>query len=153
MTFGIGQVFRPDLLPDFSDLPDLPEIIEPERWLILDCWRGLVILDILDERVRSRIFGLLSFLFSVVWVLLIFAFELPPIRFGDFERPSGDDFRLKPELGDALPGEDLRRGDFDGDDLRRGETLFFLATALPFDWTRCCSSTWSANGFKIGSSI
>jgi len=66
MTFGIGPVFRPDLLPDFPDLPDLPETIEPERWLIFDCWRCLVIFDILDERVRSRIFGLLSFLLSVV---------------------------------------------------------------------------------------
>jgi hypothetical protein len=73
--------------------------------------------------------------------LLIFALELPAIRFGEFERPSGYEFCLN--LGEALPGEDLRRG----------EMLFFLAAALLFDWACCCSSTWSANGFKIGSSI
>jgi len=83
--------------------------------------------------------------------LLIFALELPALRFGEFERTSGYEFCLN--LGEALPGEDLRRGDFDGDDLRRGEMLFFLAAALLFDWACCCSSTWSANGFKIGSSI
>lgn len=88
-------------------------------------------LDMLEDKVRSRIFGLLSFLVSKVAVLLIFDLDLP-IRFGDLDLPAGDDFLL----GD-LPGDDLRRGDFDGEDFLRGETFFFL-TSLPL---ACCCST------------